>query len=339
MKRNLILYMICIIGLTACEPQYPHVQGYVEGENLYIAAPTAGNLMHLMIHRGHLVKKGDLIFQLDPNPQKLALLESQAIYLQAEHTLKDLILPRRKPEIEAIDAQIAQAEAQIRLATLRVTRDQTLYSKHVMDRDTLDAAIEHKAEVVQLKAQYVANLDLAQQGARSEQIQAQNFMMKAQQEKMQQARWELDQKTQRAPADGVIFDTYFKEGEYVPAQKPVASLLSPRQIRIDFFVSARQLVLLKTGKTIGYTPYGSKKMQLAKITYISPEAEYVPPLIYSRENQENLVFRVKADLKHDFAVKPGQPVVVWLLPQQKHQHANIWYKLKSMFHGRAKHDQ
>ena len=332
-----MLYLICIIGLTACEPRYSHVQGYVEGENIYLASQNPGNLIHLMIRRGQFVKKGDLIYQLDPNPQKISVLEALSEYNQAEHTLKDLILPRRQPEIDAIEAQIAQSAAQIKLADLRVARNQTLYSKHVMDLDTLDAAIERQTEALQLKAQYMANLALAQQGARSEQILAQDSIMKAQKEKLAQARWELAQKTQRAPADGLIFDTYFKEGEYVPAQKPVASLLSARQVRIDFFVSTVQLSLLKIGQEIGYTPYGSQKIQHAKVTYISPEAEYVPPLIYSRDNQENLVFRVKADLKHDFSVKPGQPVVVWLLPENRSKHSKIWDKVISWSHVRVKH--
>ncbi len=338
MKRHIKLCVLCIAVLTACQPKFPHVQGYIEGENLYIASSNAGNLIHLMVRRGQFVKKGDLIFQLDPDPQKISVLEAQDNYFQAQRTLQDLILPRRKPEIAAIEAQIAQAQAQIKLADLRVTRNQTLYAKHVMDKDTLDASVEHQAEVVQLKAQYTANLDLAQQGARSEQIRAQSFMMQAQKEKLRQARWELAQKTQRAPDDGLIFDTYFKDGEYVPAQKPVASLLSPKQVRIDFFVSTFQLSLLKIGQKIGYTPDGSDQMRYATINYISPQAEYVPPLIYSRENQDNLVFRIKANLKHAFDVKPGQPVVVWILPANSSQHQSIWQRFRSWFTVGMKHE-
>ena len=316
MKRYINLYLLLITVLTACQPKSPSFQGYIEGENLYVVSSNAGNLIHLMVHRGQFVKKGDLIFQLAPEPQKMAVLESQDNYFQAQRILQDLILPKRNAEITAIKAQIAQAQAQIKLADLRVTRNKTLYAKHVMDKDTLDASIEHQAEVVQLKAQYLANLDLAQQGARSEQIRAQSFMVQAQQEKLRQARWELAQKTQRAPDDGLIFDTYFKEGEYVPAQKPVASLLSPKQVRIDFFVSTVELSLLKIGQKIGYTLDGSDQMRYANINYISSEAEYVPPLIYSRENQDNVVFRVKASLRDAFDVKPGQPAVVWLFPAE-----------------------
>ena len=338
MKRYIILCLLCIASLMACQPKFPHVQGYVEGINLYMASRSSGNLIHLMVHRGQYVKQGDLIFQLDPEPQKMSVLAAENSYFESQRTLKDLTLPRRKPEIAAIEAQIAQADAKIKLATLRVTRNQTLYAKHVMDKDTLDASVEHQVDVVQLKAQYLAHLDLAQQGARIEQIHAKSFKMKAQKDKLQQARWELEQKTQRAPADGLIFDTYFKDGEYVPAQKPIASLLSPQHVSINFFVSTVQLSALKIGQKIGYTTDGSNNMRYAIINYISPEAEYVPPLIYSRENQDNLVFRVKANLRQAFDVKPGQPVVVWLLPTNVPKHTGIWKRFKSRFNVGMKHD-
>ncbi len=53
------------------------------------------------------------------------------------------------------------------------------------------------------------------------------------------------------------------------------------------------------------------KKNQATIRYISPKAEYIPPLVYSRENNDKLVFRVKASIEHPSQFKPGQPVCVY----------------------------
>lgn len=331
--------LIGIILLCACGQRVPHFQGYVEGEELFLASPYSGVLVHRWVSRGTQVKKGDVLFELDPNPERYALLEAQSTLIQAKKTLKDLILPRRPPEIAAIEAQIAQADAQIKLATLRVKRNQTLYGKQVLDKDSLDSAIEHEAEVVQLKAQYAANLALAKEGARPEQIKAQQALVLAQLEKWNKAHWDLLQKKIMAPGDGVIFDTYYKEGEFVGAQKPLAALLMPENIRLDFFIPVEQLVHVHLGQVITFTRPGSSSLDEAWVQYISPEAEYVPPLVYSRDNFDHLVFRVKAKPRHPLTLKPGQPVMVMLAEKPKRSALKAWVSFwrTHLGHGRTQH--
>jgi HlyD family secretion protein len=128
--------------------------------------------------------------------------------------------------------------------------------------------------------------------------------------KLEEAEWRLAQKTLIAPEDGVIFDTYYKEGEVVGDQQPVLSLLTPRNIRVEFFIPVERLSTLKLNQKIQFTCEGCPEGQQAQITYVSPQAEYVPPLVYSRENNDKLVFRVKATIVPPVQVRPGQPVQV-----------------------------
>lgn len=311
MKMKALIILMTLVTLSSCnnadQRQY---QGYVEGLNIYLAAPYSGTLTKAYVQRGQCVKKGELLFQLDANPQMLAIAEAKAALEQARHVYLDLKKPRRPPEIAAIEAQIGQATAQVNLADLRVKRNQILYNKHVLAKDSLDASVEHYNEVLDLKAQYEANLSLAKEGSRESQIKAQAAQIGLLKAKIERAKWDLMQKTFYAPSAGVIFDTYFRKGEFVGVQQPVAALLTPDNILIEFFVPADALADLQVGKKITFDCDGCGKTNPAVIQYISPEAEYVPPLVYSRENRDKLVFRVKAGIQDAARFKPGQPVVV-----------------------------
>lgn len=109
----------------------------------------------------------------------------------------------------------------------------------------------------------------------------------------------------------MIFDTYYLTGEYVSAEHAVASLLAPENIYIEFFVPLVALHNLRVGSSINFTYEGSKDIYEGRVIYISPSAEYLPPLVYSRENNDKIVFRIKARAKSiDTKLFPGQPVMV-----------------------------
>lgn len=299
--------------LYGCDLSSGHsYQGYVEGENIYLSSPNGGILKKRFVDRGDAVEKDQVLFKLDADPQALLVKQRQAQLTQAQNTLKDLENPRRVPEISAIEAQIAQTQASIELAELRVKRRKELYKRNAIDKDALDAALANLTEQQQLKNQYEQNLALAKMGSRDEQIKAQKAQVLAITEQLKQAQWELDQKTVLAPAAGVIFETYYDEGEYVANQQPVLSLLTPEHVRIEFFVPVQELAHLQVNQKISFLCYGCQSKSTAVIDYISPEVEYVPPLVYSRENDDKLVFRVKANIEQPRLFKPGQPVTVYL---------------------------
>ncbi|KTD79391.1 HlyD family secretion protein [Legionella waltersii] len=306
-----ILTIITLFLISACgNNNHRQFTGYVEGENIYLASPFYGTLEQLAVMRGQLVKRGQLLFSLDKNPQQITIASIEAELQQAKNTLDDIKKPRREPEISAIKAQIEQTEALIKLAQIRVNRFQQLYTKQASDKDSLDAAIATLQQQQELKSQYESNLALAQMGNRDDQIKAQENQVKALSEKLKEAQWELSQKTVYAPADGQIFDTYYEPGELVAPQQAVLSLLTPETIRIEFFVPVDYIDNLKLGQKIRFDCIGGKSGNEAVISYISPEVEYLPPVVFSRENSEKLVFRVKAQINDAFLFKPGQPVVV-----------------------------
>lgn len=312
MKRKQFTPIGLILLLLSCGHSRHGYQGYVEGENIYLASPNSGALIKLFVHRGEQVHRGQLLCWLDDDPQLLIVKQNEADLLQAKKILLDLKKPRRTPEIDAIEAQIGEAEAQLKLAALRMSRMQSLYKKQAIDRDSVDLAVATYEEKQQLKAEYQANLALAKLGSRQEQIKAQEKQVLALTAKFNETKWQLSQKRIYAPTDGFIFDTYFREGEFVPSQHAVLSLLPPANVRVEFFVPLSALPSLHLNQAIQFSCEGCLKTARAWINYVSPEAEYLPPLVYSRENNDKLVFRIKAKIEHPDEFKPGQAVWVTL---------------------------
>ena len=131
---------------------------------------------------------------------------------------------------------------------------------------------------------------------------------------MQKYTWEVAQKSLYAPTSGRIFDTYFKVGEFVNSQQPVASLLAPQDIKLVFYIPEPQRIQLHIGQIVYFNCDGCRQKEQASIYYISPQAEYTPPVIFSEESRQKLVYRIEAHLPLVTAKRfyPGQPVDVYL---------------------------
>lgn len=310
MSYKLWFVLILISLLLGCRRDDHHYQGYVESDTIYLSEPFSGILKHRYVHRGEAVKQGQLLFEIDPEPENFKLIQANAALSQGQQILADLKKSRRAPEIDAIKAQIAQVDAEISLASQRLKRNQTLFNKKVIAPDTLDASQENLKERMALKMQLEANMALAMLGARDNQIDAQVDANKSLEAAKGLAAWSVAQKKIFAPMDGFIFDTYYREGEYVTAAAPVASLLTSQDIYIEFFVPLRDLHDLTMGKKITYTYLKGKESFHAVIGYVSPRAEYMPPLIYSNDNFDKLVFRIKAKVLDQNTVFPGEPVTI-----------------------------
>jgi HlyD family secretion protein len=131
-------------------------------------------------------------------------------------------------------------------------------------------------------------------------------------QRVAQAEWNFNQKRQSAPLAGLVYDTLFRQGEWVAAGKPVVVLLPPQNIKVRAFVPETQVGSIHYGDTTRVTVDGVADPFIGKVSYISPHAEYTPPVIYSRESRSKLVFMIESVFEPEVSAKlhPGQPVDV-----------------------------
>ena len=302
------------LGMIAgCAEEKPRFyQGYAEGEQVRVAAPFAGMLQALSVKRGTQVKAGDALFALEQENEAAARREAEERLKNAEAQLANLQKGRRPPELDAIRAQLAQAEASLKLSAVQLKRREQLVAQNFVSRESLDevrSAYERDREhVTELKAQ----LDTAKLAARPDEINAAQYNVEASKAALAQAEWKLGQKSVRSPVTGLVQDTFYVTGEWVNANQPVVSLLPPQNIKVRFFVEERYLGAIKAGQKVSVTCDGCAAPIAAQVSFISAQAEFTPPVIYSRQERAKLVFLIEARAAPEDAARlhPGQPVEV-----------------------------
>jgi HlyD family secretion protein len=300
--------------LGACARPAPGSwQGYLEGEFIYVAAPLAGQLQQLLVQKGTRVESGAPLFVLEQSAELALLREAAERLRQTQAKLADLRKGQRPSELAALEARLAQARTASELSARDLERATRLHEGTVLpDADFDRARLAHEANQTQI-AETTAQLITAQLGGRADAIAAAEAEAAAAQAALDRAGWSVAQKSQSAPRAALVYDTLYRQGEFIPAAAPVVALLPAEIIKVRFFVPEAQFAALKAGDRLQVTLSGRPALE-ARISYLSPKPEYTPPVLYNRENRAKLVFLVEAlfDASAARDLHPGQPVDVTL---------------------------
>lgn len=287
-------------------------QGYAEADFIDVATSEPGQLESLGAAKGDAIAVGAPLFALEAAREAAALRQAQEQLAAAQAQLQDLRQGKRPPEVDVVRAQLEQARAEATRAAAERERDSAQFASGGIAQAQVDrsqaAADASAARVRELERQ----LEVAQLPARTDQIAAQEAQAAAAQAAVDQAAWRLGQKTVAAPVAGQVFDVLYQPGEWVAAGRPVVRLLPPGNVKIRFFVPETALGALAVGRALAVRCDGCADEIPAKVTYISPEAEYTPPIIYSNETRSKLVFMVEARPLDGANLHPGQPLEVAL---------------------------
>lgn len=301
--------------LSGCNGSDSHeVQGYVEGEFVYVASPLAGELKSLHVQRGDQVNAGQSLFDLERAREQALRDEAAQRVAQARADLEDLQKGKRPSEMEALEAQLQEAQAALMLAESDLARVQKLIHTGAASAQDLDRAQSEQRQAGQRVAQLQADITTARLGSRADQIKAAEANVAAMEAALAAAEWDLAQKHQVASQAGLVFDTLYRKGEWVAAGKPVVVLLPPQNIKVRAFIPEGRIGAIHTGDVVRITVDGVTKPLVGKVSFISPQAEYTPPVIYSRQSRGKLVFMIEAvfDPQDAATLHPGQPVDVGL---------------------------
>jgi len=314
-SRRLALAALVTL-LAACgKDAPPSYQGYVEGEYLYLAAPQAGYLKSLDAPRGSRVAAGQPLFAIAADPDVQALDEAEARAGSAREKVENLKEPHRPPEIATLEANLLAAQAALRLARTRLQQQEALARAKFVSQAALDearSAFEQASAQVEAARQQLLSYRITL--GRQAEVRGAEADLQAAAALAAQKRWAVERKAVAAPAAGEVAETYYRPGEWVAAGAAVASLLPDTRRRLRFFVPETALAGLRPGQAVEAGCDGCAAPIRATIDFIAPQAEYTPPVIYSRGSREKLVFRVEAAPAAEQAasLRPGLPVDVRL---------------------------
>jgi HlyD family secretion protein len=302
---------LAIVAVLVLLPRFGRgktLSGYVEGEPLYLAAPVAGTVTAMNVERGAEVMAGQPLFVVDPAQSRSELGQAQAEVAAARAQAADARKGQRPVELAFYDANVAQAEARARDAAATLRRVRTLAAKGFDSQAQLDDA---RADAQAAAAQVAAarrQRQAAALGQREDQIRAADARVAEAQAAAAGASARLGDVAPRAPANARVEDVFFHAGEWAPANQPILSLLPDARIKLRFFVPEKALSAYRVGRVVRFACDGCPTGLTARIDFVSPRPEFTPPVIYSREARDRLVYLVEA--RPSRRLNPGQPVDV-----------------------------
>ncbi len=310
-----IMPMVAVLALASCgeAPRAGH-QGYVEGEFVNVAAPIAGRLDRLAVKRGDQVASGAALFALEAVNESAAQRQAQEQLRAAEAQLADLRIGKRPQEQDVTRAKLAEAEADAQKSSTKLVRDEAQFKVGGISKQQLDDSRAVQAVDASRVRQLRSELAVGDLPSRNEQVRAQSAQVAAARAAVEQAQWKLDQKSVASTRQGSVYDTLYREGEWVAAGNPVVRLLPPGNVKVRFFVPEPLVGSIAPGRSASVHCDGCAADVPVTVTYVANDAEFTPPVIFSNETRAKLVFMIEARPASADAAKlrPGQPVSVTL---------------------------
>lgn len=269
--------MIALLALTAVgcsRAAAPVLQGYGEADYTYVASQETGVLAEIFVHEGDVVEAGAPLFRLEGARLDYPLQSASA---------------QRAALAQAVEVARANAE----LARVNFQRTAGLQregfvsqARYDTDRAALDAA-----------------------NARLEEARRQLTASGAEIGLWRERRSDLDG---AAPSAGTIERIYHRAGEVVAAGQPIAALLTPENMKIRFFAPQAMLAQLPVGARVLVSCDGCDAPAAATVSFVALEPQFTPPVIYSLDQRDKLVFLIEARLDAPSMIRPGMPVDVRL---------------------------
>ena len=299
------------LSLLGLESERLRYLGYVEGETSLIAPPVAGRLLERPINRGDRVKKGDRLFAIDPVLAKAEVARAEAALAESKARYENLLTGKRQEEQDVTRGQRREIEASLALAEVELQRQAQLLEKSITTRQNYDHAESQVRQLRSRAASLAAQEKVGDLAARPDEIDAARAMVEQNRANLDQARKRLDDLMPGAPEDALVENTFFNVGEWVPSGTPVVSLLPAFRVKLRFFVPEDEVANARMGHQVSFTCDACPPGLKANIIYVSPRAEYTPPVIYSQSARSKLVFLIEARPEAgQMPLPPGLPVAV-----------------------------
>ena len=312
--RMLPLWLLALLAGCGAANDESLMSGYAEADLVYVSATSSGTLQGLWTRRGDRVERGQVLFEQDLQAETLGVGVAQARQERGEFQVQNLRKGRRPAELKAIDEQLAQAQAALTASASALRRQQQLVAQGFIAPVRLEelqaAADRDAARVKQLQAER----EVAGTAARSDEIAAAAAEARGARGEVETAVWRLGQRRGVAPVDAVVFDVTYRPGEFVGGGAPVVALLPAGALKLKFFIPQPALARVPIGSTVALQCDGCPAGLTAQVRWVSPQAEFTPPVIYSNASRAKLVFMAEAapDAAALKVLKPGQPVEVRL---------------------------
>ena len=291
--------------------------GTIETKDITISSKVVGEIKELRCDEGDKVKKGDTLLLIDNESFSIQLKQAEANRIISESQLELLRKGARKEDIVQAEELLKQAETNYRQATNDKNRMQDLFDSKSISKKQLD---DFTAKYEVTLAQYNSakeNLNKMKNLARPEEIRQAEAKFKQSQANEELIRKNIRDSYVLSPINGNVVKKYVEEGENVNAMSSLLKLSDLSVVELTIYVSEGELGKVKLGQNakISVDAFPGKTFD-GTVTFISPEAEFTPKNIQTKDERTKLVFGVKIKIPNpNLELKTGMPADAKVITQ------------------------
>ncbi|WP_436357725.1 HlyD family secretion protein [Brevundimonas sp. CEF1] len=276
--------------------------GYVVSQDVYMASPVSGTLAAISVQRGQRVEAGTPLFRIDPTVRA-----AEADQARAQISADLARVQQHEADLARARADVATAEAEVDRARAQVVR---LTSSHAdkpgsvaqLDIDQAQAALRAAQRKRDAAATQVASATAAISAARAQVQQSRSGLTSSERQ--------LNDLSPVAPQTGRVEDVMYRAGESVAANAPIVSIIPDGEVKVRFYVPQGAVHAFQPGRRVAIACDGCPDGMSAVVDFVATRPEFTPPIIYSLDARQKLVFLVEAVPANPRALIPGQPMDV-----------------------------
>ena len=287
MKRNLLIMLFAALFFGCSNTdEKSDAFGNFEADPVIVSSESTGKILQLNVEKGQKIKEGFVAALIDSVQISLKLKQIDA--------QKASVIAKR----QSIQSQIDVLEEQIKTLKTnknriaQMVKDQAATQKQLDDITGQINVIEKQIEST--KTQFTS-------------VNKELEVLETQKESTRDL---LDRCVVTSPVNGTILETYVEKGELTTTGKALFKIANLDELTLKVYVSGAQLPNVKIGQQV-YVSVDKSETEnqtlSGSVTWISPEAEFTPKIIQTKEERVKLVYAVKVDVKNDGTLKIGMP--------------------------------
>jgi HlyD family secretion protein len=327
MKKRIIglivVILIIIAGLWVWKNYYRQekdegslvLSGNVEVTEVKVGFTLSGRVVELPWEEGQVVQKGDLLARLDSDEYTSIVAQNRAAIQEATSRLAELKAGSRTQEIEQAKALLKAHEAELTRLKKDYDRSEVLYRNGAISASQNDMAKSaYETRLAQQKGA-LESLSLIKEGPRKESIHAADSRLQQAKASLVTAEVRLKNTVIHAPMTGIILKKNCELGEIIGQGIPVYTIGDLSRPWIKVYVSGEKRGLIKFGQKAQVTTDTYKnKVYEGTVSFISPEAEFTPKTVQTKEERIKQVYGIKVRLENqDQELKPSMSADVRIM--------------------------
>ncbi len=246
-----------------------------------VSSKISGRVEELLIDKGDVVKKGQVLARLDDVEYRAQLSQARANKQAAEARLTQAVTGSRPEEVQRAQAAVEQADATVRSTQITLERAKSLSKSGVFAKQALDdAQSAYDVAVAQAKVAR-ENFQLARLGPRKEEIDLARAQLAEAEANVKWLESQLDNTIIRAPVEGTVLDRLVEKGEMVTtgyvsgrgAKSAFVSLANLKELEVELDINESDIPRVHLGQECSVSPdsYPDRKYK-AHVREIAPEA-------------------------------------------------------------------